>query len=126
MSSLLRIELEGLPPSVNQMYRTNRRGSRYKRVEVSLWQSEISEMINEAWGNKPPYTGNVEVHIVFTVKGNRRWDIDNRLKSLIDCLQEGGAIKDDSQIWGIVAYRERGEKDSTELVMMEHTEIYRK
>ena len=125
MSSLLRIELEGLPPSVNQMYRTGKSGTRYKRSEVSDWQEETALKLRELW-NKEAYTGNVEVHIVLTVKNNRRWDIDNRLKSLIDCLELGGVIEDDSQIWGIVAYKERGEKDGVEIVMMEHTEIYKK
>ncbi len=125
MSSLLRLELEGLPPSVNQMYRTGKSGTRYKRSEVSNWQEETALKLRELW-NKEAYTGNVEVHIVLTVKGNRRWDIDNRLKSLIDCLELGGVIEDDAQIWGIVAYKERGEKDGVEIVMMEHTEIYKK
>lgn len=125
MSSLLRVAFEGLPPSVNQMYRTGRSGTRYKRSEVSDWQEETAGKIREAW-NKEAYAGNVEVHIVLTVKGSRRWDIDNRLKALLDCLELAGVIKDDSQIWGIVAYKERGKKDGVEVVMMEHTEIYRK
>ena len=68
MSSLLRIEFEGLPPSVNQMYRTGKYGGRYKRSEVSDWQKETAGKIREAW-NKEAYAGNVEVHIVLTVKG---------------------------------------------------------
>lgn len=125
MSSLLRLEFEGLPPSVNQMYRTGKYGGRYKRSDVSDWQDETAGKIREAW-NKEVYAGNVEVHIVYTVKGKKRWDIDNRLKALLDCLEVAGVIKDDSQIWGIVAYKERGKKDGVEIVMMEHTEIYRK
>ncbi len=82
MSSLLRLELEGLPPSVNQMYRTGKSGTRYKRSEVSDWQEETALMLGKAW-DKDPYTGNVEVYIVFTMKNNRRWDIDNRLKALL-------------------------------------------
>ncbi len=82
MSSLLRLELERLPPSVNQMYRTGRYGTRYKRSEVSDWQEETALMLGKAW-DKDPYTGNVEVYIVFTMKNNRRWDIDNRLKALL-------------------------------------------
>ena len=38
-------------------------------------------------GKMRPYTEEVEVHVLFKVKRNRRWDIGNRLKFLLDCLQ---------------------------------------
>ena len=120
ISELVRVMLKGLPPTVNHMYRTGRNGIRYKRIEVEEWQEEVSGIIREAWGEKPPYEGNVEVRVVFRVKDNRRWDIDNRLKALFDCLEEGGAIKNDTQIWGIKAQRVSGEKDMTEIEMIEY------
>ena len=120
ISELVRVMLKGLPPTVNHMYRTGRNGIRYKRIEVEEWQEEVSGIIREAWGEKPPYEGNVEVRVLFRVKDNRRWDIDNRLKALFDCLEEGGAIKNDTQIWGIKAQRVSGEKDMTEIEMIEY------
>ena len=119
MSILFRLELAGLPPTVNQMYRTGRNGMRYKRLYVSNWQEETAVKIREAW-DKEAYTGKVGVYIVLGFKGNRRWDIDNRLKALLDCLELGGVIRDDSQIWGIDVRKERGEKDKVELQMMEY------
>ena len=88
ISELLRIVLKGLPPTVNHMYRTGRNGIRYKRMEVEEWQEEVSGIIREAWGEKPPYEGNVEVRVLFMVKDNRRWDIDNRLKGVcqVNCV----------------------------------------
>ncbi|MBQ3454819.1 MAG: RusA family crossover junction endodeoxyribonuclease [Synergistaceae bacterium] len=121
ISELLRIMLKGLPPTVNHMYRTGRNGIRYKRMEVEEWQEEVSGIIREAWGEKPPYEGNVEVRVIFMVKDNRRWDIDNRLKALFDCLEEGGAIKNDTQIWGETAHRVLGKEDTTEIEMMKYT-----
>ncbi len=121
ISELVRVMLKGLPPTVNHMYRTGRNGIRYKRIEVGEWQEEVSGIICEAWGEKPPYEGNVEVRVVFRVKDNRRWDIDNRLKALFDCLEEGGAIKNDTQIWGIKAQRVSGEEDMTQIEMMKYT-----
>ena len=123
---LLRLVLSGLPPSANQMYRTGRNGNRYKRAEVSDWQEETAGAVSEAWGMNEAYTGHVEVRIVFTVKGNRRWDIDNRLKALLDCLEDGGALKDDRQIWGLQALRVSGDKDMTRIEMREYTGLCRK
>lgn len=121
ISKLFELELAGLPPSVNQMYRTGRSGNRYKKPEVSEWQDEIAGVIREAWGKDRPYTEEVEVHVLFRVKGSRRWDVDNRLKALLDCLQEGGAIKDDAQISGIIAAKKRGEEDRTKIAMYEYS-----
>ena len=122
MSKIFKLLLSGLPPSANQMYRTGRNGNRYKRREVSDWQEETAELVREAWGKPEAYTGEVEVHVVFTVREKRRWDVDNRLKALLDCLALGGVIEDDSQISGITAFRREGELSQTQI----EVERYRK
>ena len=45
-----------------------------------------------------PYTGRASLLIRFTVTDKRRWDIDNRVKALQDCLITSGVLKDDCQI----------------------------
>ena len=120
MSILLSLEFEGLPPSVNAMYRTGKGSKRYKKPEVSEWQDEIAALMRRAWDNPRPYTGEVEVHILFMVSNKRRWDVDNRLKALLDCLAHGGVIKDDTQISGILAQRQTGEASSTKIEVREY------
>ena len=63
----------------------------------------------------------VEVRIEFRVKGGCRWDIDNRLKALLDCLEDGGVIKDDSQIASIQARRVTGTESETVIEMREYS-----
>ena len=118
---MLSLEFEGLPPSVNAMYRTGRGAQRYKKPEVAEWQDEVASIMRQAWDKPRPYTGDVEVHILFTVGNKRRWDVDNRLKALLDCLAHGGVIKDDTQISGIVALRNPGETSSTKIEVREYT-----
>ena len=120
MSILLSLEFEGLPPSVNAMYRTSRGSKRYKKPEVSEWQNEVASLMRSVWANPRPYTGEIEVHILFMVSNKRRWDVDNRLKALLDCLAHGGVIKDDSQISGILALRKAGETSSTKIELREY------
>ena len=120
MSTLFRLELAGLPPSVNQMYRTGRQGQRYKRPEVEEWQSEVAKQLREAWGDKRPFVGEVLLKIEFSVKTNRRWDVDNRLKALIDCLELGGVIHYDAQVAGINAKRVNRDEIRTIIEMSEY------
>ena len=120
MSILFRLELAGLPPSVNQMYRTGRQGQRYKRPEVEEWQSEVAKQLREAWGDKRPFVGEVLLKIEFSVKTNRRWDVDNRLKALIDCLELGGVIHYDAQVAGINAKRVNRDEIRTIIEMSEY------
>ena len=115
---IFRLEFEGLPPSANRMYRTGKFSAWYKRPEVAEWQEELTERMRECWNKPLAYMEAVEVHVLFTVKDNRRWDVDNRLKALLDCLSLARVIKDDSQIWGIVALRVKGESSSTRIEVM--------
>ena len=118
---LLRLVIAGLPPTANQMYRTGRQGQRYKRAEVEEWQSEVAERMRQEWNKPLAFMGEVEVRIEFRVKGGRRWDIDNRLKALLDCLEYGRVIKDDAQIARIQASRVTGTESETVIEMREYS-----
>ena len=63
VKELLAIEIDGLPPTVNMMYR-GLQGHRYKTKECLEWQScVVSELA-------------------------KSWDVDNRVKALQDCLSK--------------------------------------
>lgn len=104
---LLDIELDGLPPTVNQMYRTaSKTHIRYKTKATREYQAYVVNKIREAYTIEP-YTGSVAVEIVFCTSDKRRWDIDNRLKALLDCLQIAKLIADDKQVDKISLERQR-------------------
>ncbi len=83
------------PPSVNHYYRhvgprvlISRDGRRYREKVVSLFKFEPVEK----------RTGNVELHIELYPPDNRRRDVDNSLKCLLDTFTHAGLYNDDSQI----------------------------
>lgn len=118
MSEKLEIELLGLPPTVNHMYRTGNR-SRYKTLEVREYQQYAVNKLREAWTGRKTLDGRIEMRITFTTDNKRRWDIDNRVKALQDCLSMAGVIRDDSQVDSLHVERRYGNGKGTHMVVME-------
>ncbi len=120
MSEKLDIELLGLPPTVNHMYRTGNR-SRYKTLEVREYQQYAVNKMREAWQGRKILSGRIEMRIIFTTDNKRRWDIDNRVKALQDCLSIAGVIHDDSQLDALYVERCYGNGQSTKIIVNERT-----
>lgn len=120
MSEKLDIELLGLPPTVNHMYRTGNR-SRYKTLEVREYQQYAVNKMREAWQGRRILSGRIEMRIIFTTDNKRRWDIDNRVKALQDCLSMAGVIRDDSQVDALHVQRCYGKEKTTHMTVKEIT-----
>jgi len=90
------------PPSVNHYYRhvgprvlISRDGRKYRENVVSLLKSE----------GIPKFTGKVELHIELMPGDNRRRDVDNSLKCLLDTFTHGGLYDDDSQVYKLTVIK---------------------
>lgn len=118
MSILCEVDLKGLPPTVNHYYRTSSHGWRYKTSSGRKYQERTISTLEQNWQGRPAYTGDVELRIEFTAKSRRKWDIDNRVKALQDCLSLAGIIEDDSQVQILHVERRKGKTDSTHLKIL--------
>ncbi len=83
------------PPSVNHYYRhvgprvlISRDGRKYREQIVARFHTD----------RVTKYTGPVELDIELYPPDNRRRDVDNSLKSLLDTFTHAGLYEDDSQI----------------------------
>lgn len=83
------------PPSINHYWRRvgaktliSREGRRFRQRVVAILASRRVQ----------PLTGSLAVDVEVFPPDNRRRDIDNVQKALLDALQHGGAYEDDSQI----------------------------
>ena len=117
---LLDLEFEGLPPTVNHIYR-GAKGWRYLTQETREFQERITTLLREQWQDKEAFTGPVFLSIFFYIGDKRRRDIDNHIKALQDCFEKAGVIQDDSQIYAIFTKREdiQGKKNYTKLLLRE-------
>lgn len=83
------------PPSINHYWRhvgartlISREGRRFRERVIAILAAQ----------GVRPLSGKLFVQIDAFPPDNRRRDLDNVLKSLLDALQHGGAYVDDSQI----------------------------
>ena len=87
------------PPSVNHYYRhvgakvlISRDGRKYREMIISRFRSD----------NVETFRGPVELSIELYPPDNRRRDVDNSLKCLLDAFTHGGLYEDDSLIHRLV------------------------
>jgi crossover junction endodeoxyribonuclease RusA len=97
-----------LPPSVNHYYRRIRKG-----VIISAKGREYRQQVKELVGDMLPLVELLSIEIDVTFPDRRRRDIDNLLKSLLDCLQYAGVYKDDSQIKKLTIEEKMIDKESS-------------
>ena len=115
---LAEFELKNLPPTVNNLY-GRLRNTVYKKPEVRKWQNETISYMRTVWKNKPIIRKALELRIEFITKDHRKWDIDNRIKPLQDCLERAGVIENDRQIERLSVRREYGTADQTHIIVKE-------
>lgn len=121
--TLLDVQLSGLPPTINHYYRTGRRIARYKTAEGKIYQALTVAAMQQARRCGGTYTGPVALSIVLTTRTRRRWDLDNRVKAVQDCIQIAGIIADDTQIAELHVYRAHGARDATRVVLTECPDV---
>lgn len=119
MKEIIKVNLLGLPPTVNHLYRTSRNGIRYKTPQGKEWQNTTAAIIAMAKTNRKPYSGDVALEVLFQTADRRRWDLDNRVKALQDCLAMAGVIEDDRQIQRLHVERQAGPKTATVVTVLE-------
>ena len=90
--------MDFLPVSVNASYRSC--GNKvYKSKKLKDFQNQVEKYFN-GFENIQKLEGNLSIDITFEIKGIRKRDIDNMLKSLLDAL-EGHLFENDNQIFEI-------------------------
>lgn len=110
------------------------------------WKATAAAEARAVWGDRPALVGPVEVHLLVVVRppqarrprtgAAREWcerkpDVDNAAKGVLDALTDAGVWGDDVQVvrlvvdrcWGAVGERPRGVPAEQQLVEAEHIEV---
>lgn len=96
------------PPSVNSYYRHIAKGPLAGRVLLSeagrAYRKAVDAVVRQARARKA-WAVPLEVRIAVFPPDRRKRDLDNLLKSVLDCLQASGVYENDSQIDSLAIYR---------------------
>ena len=85
------------PPSVNSLYRINRRSRIFKSKKAVDYTATVGWTLKRE-GFEGFGTSRVEIDILACPPDRRRRDLDNIQKALLDSLQEAGLFQDDCQV----------------------------
>jgi len=100
------------PPSTNTYWRHPTRGALAGRHLISeagrQYRATVQQQLVTTF-NKP-ITGRLGIEIKASPPDNRRRDLDNILKALLDSITHAGVIEDDSQFDAIAIARLPSEK----------------
>lgn len=102
------------PPSVNNYWKRGPRGMYLSELARAYRQRVIAII-----GDPPCFSGKLAVAVVLSPPDRRKRDIDNVLKSLLDCLAHAGVYEDDSQIVELTIRRVDPEPPGDVLVMID-------
>lgn len=97
------------PPSLWSLYYIKNWTKWALRPRGRVYRDDALTLICKQLGGKPePMLGPVSVSIAMHPNkrtGKKKWDMDNRLKILLDSLTHAEVWQDDSQIWELHCYR---------------------
>lgn len=113
MSELVCVTVAGIPESVNHIWRGTKTGKHYKTAKARDFENLLINVLRKQHAGRPACDGPVRLTVEISRKTRRRYDLDNRIKSVQDCLAPAGIICDDSQVVELVARKTRGEEDTT-------------
>ena len=116
--------IEGNVPSKKNSRQIFAKGSRLINIpskRYKEWHDSALKQLDGFGSLKPPY----QIYLVFWMPNNRRCDLDNKVASVLDLLQDAGIIEDDCwQDLGFIQARAGGiSKDAPRVKVEIHSAI---
>ena len=112
----------GGDPVPKQSFRVLRKGGGYIGRNVRTWQEKVSQRAYEAMEGRQPAKGWIEVELDFVLDHNRRMDLDNLAKGVLDALRTIVYV-DDVQINHLHVHKRGGKRCGVYILVSEVVEV---
>lgn len=84
------------PPSVNTYYRRGAHAT-YMSKAGRKFKTDVADIVSQSKQSKVG-AARIRINMVVWPRDRRKFDLDNRIKSVLDSLQDAGVFDDDEQI----------------------------
>jgi Holliday junction resolvase RusA-like endonuclease len=108
-------------PIPKQSFRVLKKGGGYIGRGVRTWQEKVSQRAYEAMQGQSPAKGWLEVELDFVLDHNRRMDVDNLAKGVLDALRTV-VYMDDVQINHLHVHKRGGKHCGVYILVTEAVE----
>lgn len=108
-------------PVPKQSFRVLKEGGGYISKDVRTWQQKVKRRAETEMVGRPPSQQWIEVELDFVLKHNRRVDLDNLSKGVLDALKQVVYI-DDSQIVHLLLHKHAGSSAGVYVLVSEVVE----
>lgn len=105
-------------PVPKQSFRSLKTGGGYIERDVRAWQERVRRLAVERMEGRPPCASWVEVELDFILQHNRRVDLDNLSKGVLDALKRV-VYHDDSQIVHLLLHKHAGHNAGVYILVSE-------
>jgi len=111
-----------IPPKSNRYFHT---GRKYVFVPQRIREAvEDAILILRSMYNGKPINKPVAVEVVYAFKDNRKRDLDNLTKTLLDVLEDAGILDDDKLVYKLsIEKRTKQEKEKTEVRVLRYDKV---
>jgi len=101
-SLLFEAQLNFIPPAKANQYFQTKRGIRFipKRIKEAI---DDAVYILSKFKPENPIDFPCQLYVIYTLPNRRKRDLDNLNKTLQDCLEKAGVVKDDSLFFRIIS-----------------------
>jgi Holliday junction resolvase RusA-like endonuclease len=105
-------------PVPKQSFRALKSGGGYIDHNVRQWQEKVQRRAEIAMHGREPTRSWVEVELDFVLAHNRRVDLDNLSKGVLDALKKVVYV-DDSQIVHLLLHKHAGQRSGVYILVSE-------